>query len=80
VAAVAGALLPCIGAVSAPGFDHKGKLVLAISAPGSKATFDANPDGASANAVKSAATALSARPGYLPLSNAASQPTNDEAA
>lgn len=61
---VMGDLVPGINSVSAPVFDHEGKLVLAITALGNDAVFDAGEEGPAARAVSGAAAALSARLGY----------------
>jgi len=61
---VKGDLLAGVSSVSTPVFDHEGRLVLAISAVGNEATFDAAPDGATARAIKRGARALSQRLGY----------------
>lgn len=61
---VAGDLVPGINSVSAPVFDHDGRLVLAITALGNDAIFDADPAGPIADAVREAARALSERLGH----------------
>ena len=61
---VMGDLVPGINSVSAPVFDHEGKMVLAISALGNDAVFDADPAGPIADAVRSAARLLSERLGH----------------
>jgi DNA-binding IclR family transcriptional regulator len=62
---VSGDLLPGVNSVSSPVFDHEGRLVLAISALGNEADFDADPQGLPAQEVRRAAAGLSARLGYL---------------
>ncbi|VCU70400.1 HTH-type transcriptional regulator YiaJ [Pigmentiphaga humi] len=64
VGRVTGDLLPGVNSVSAPVFDYDGRLVLAISALGNSARFDADPAGPIAVAVRKAAGTLSARLGY----------------
>ncbi len=55
--------LPGIAALAAPVFDGRGELVLALTAIGPSAAFDARPGGALASAVKDAARGLSLRLG-----------------
>lgn len=62
-ARVKDALLPGIAALSAPVFDGSGTLVLALTAIGPSAVFDAQPGGALAQAVVGAARGLSVRLG-----------------
>ncbi len=64
VGTVAGDLLAGINAVSAPVFDHQGKLVLAITALGNDAIFDADPQGNVARSLLRVAGLLSERLGH----------------
>jgi DNA-binding IclR family transcriptional regulator len=56
-------LLPGISAMAAPVFDNRGTLVLALTAIGPSAAFDAAPGGVVAQALRDAAAGLSARLG-----------------
>ncbi|GGX21203.1 IclR family transcriptional regulator [Pigmentiphaga litoralis] len=64
VGVVVGDLVPGINSVSAPVFDHDGRLVLAITALGNDAVFNADPAGPIADAVRQAARTLSDRLGH----------------
>jgi DNA-binding IclR family transcriptional regulator len=66
VACIDGVALPGLGAVSAPVFDARGRLVLSLTAIGPSATFDSAVDGAVAARLKTAAAQLSMRLGWQP--------------
>jgi DNA-binding IclR family transcriptional regulator len=53
------AVLPGVSAMAAPVFDERGEIVLSLTAIGPSAIFDARYDGAVAQALRRAATALS---------------------
>ena len=59
-----GAVIAGVSALSAPVFDHRGTMVLAITAIGPSAAFDARWTGAIAVALREAAAAVSARLGH----------------
>ena len=61
---VEGDLLPGVAALGAPVFDHTGGLVAVLTLLGAEGSFDADPAGALAGALRAAARALSARLGY----------------
>lgn len=61
---VNGDLLPGVDSVSTPVFDRDGRIVLAITALGNAASFDARIDGPVARAIRRAAEALSQRLGF----------------
>lgn len=56
--------IPGISALSAPVFNHAGLMVLAITALGPSASFDASPDGACAGLLKKTARDISLRLGF----------------
>jgi DNA-binding IclR family transcriptional regulator len=58
-----------ISAVSAPLFDHSGKLCAVLTALGATGGFDASPDGPIGTALRREAAAASALLGYLPDAN-----------
>jgi DNA-binding IclR family transcriptional regulator len=64
IARVKGQLLPGIHALSAPVFDHRGAMVLALTALGHAGAFDADWDGAPARRLRRAALDLSHRLGW----------------
>jgi len=64
LARVADLLLPGVSALALPVFDARGAIVLALTAIGPSAVFDARPDGAVATALGEAASALSLRLGH----------------
>jgi DNA-binding IclR family transcriptional regulator len=64
VGTVTGDLRQGINAVSAPVFNHEGKIVLAIAALGSEHTFDASSSGGPALAVRKIAALLSSELGF----------------
>jgi DNA-binding IclR family transcriptional regulator len=64
IARVKGQLLPGIHALSAPVFDHRGAMVLALTALGHAGAFDADWDGATARQLQAAAAGLSHRLGW----------------
>jgi DNA-binding IclR family transcriptional regulator len=70
VGTVAGDFQQGINSISAPVFNHEGKIVLAISALGSERTFDESKDGVTSKAVRSAAARLSKELGFEALSGA----------
>jgi DNA-binding IclR family transcriptional regulator len=59
-----GAVITGVSALSAPVFDHRGAMVLAITAIGPSAAFDARWGGAVATALREAARSVSARLGH----------------
>ncbi|HSB25526.1 MAG TPA: IclR family transcriptional regulator [Burkholderiaceae bacterium] len=59
-----GAVIAGVSALSAPVFDHRGAMVLAITAIGPSAAFDARWSGAVAAVLREAAKAVSARLGH----------------
>lgn len=59
--------LPGINALSAPVFDHRGTLALAITALGPTGSFDPVWDGPLAEALRECADRISARLGYHPM-------------
>jgi len=62
-----GALIAGVSALSAPVFDHRGAMVLAITAIGPAAAFDARWTGAVATALRDAARTVSDRLGFRPV-------------
>ena len=68
---VDGDLLPGIAALSAPVFDHQGNVAVVMSALGYHGAFDARREGPIAEALKAAASELSARLGYRRAGGAA---------
>jgi len=66
-----GAVVAGVSALSAPVFDHRGAMVLAITAIGPSAAFDARWGGVVAIALANAATAVSARLGHGPAARRA---------
>ena len=60
-----GTLLPGISAVAVPVFDHRGEMVLALSALGYAGGFDASRDGKPARALRDASRDLSTRLGAI---------------
>jgi len=64
LARVADLLLPGVSALALPVFDARGAIVLALTAIGPSAVFDARADGAVATALGEAASALSLRLGH----------------
>lgn len=64
LARVSGDLLSGVNAVSAPVFDHRKRVVLAITALGDERRFDSSPRGAIARALRDTASAVSRRLGY----------------
>jgi DNA-binding IclR family transcriptional regulator len=67
VGTVNGDLIPGINSVSAPVFNHEGKIALAIAALGNERTFDADPDGPLAQAVRNTVAAISYELGFEAL-------------
>lgn len=65
-----GAVVAGVSALSAPVFDHRGAVVLAITAIGPSAAFDSRWSGAVAAALREAAATVSARLGHRPDSAA----------
>jgi len=63
IARAEGTLLPGISAVAVPVFDHRGEMVLALSALGYAGGFDAGPQGKPARALRAASRELSTRLG-----------------
>ncbi len=61
-----GTLLPGISAVACPVFDHRGDMVLALSALGYAGSFDARTDALPARSLREASQALSSRLGARP--------------
>ena len=61
-----GAVVAGVSALSAPVFDHRGAMVLAITAIGPSASFDARWNGHVATALREAARSVSARLGHAP--------------
>ena len=59
-----GAVVAGVSAMSAPVFDHRGAMVLAITAIGPSAAFDTRWQGPAANALRDAARSVSERLGY----------------
>ena len=59
-------VVPGVGAMSAPVFDHRGELVLAITSIGPSAAFDTRWDGPVGQALRDAAQAVSLRLGHRP--------------
>ena len=66
IARVSGDLLSGVDALSVPVFDHRSRVVLAITALGDERRFDASPSGAVARMLRDTAKAVSARLGYRP--------------
>lgn len=66
-----GAVVAGVSALSAPVFDHRGAVVLAITAIGPSAAFDSRWSGGVAAALREAAAAASARLGHRPDATAA---------
>jgi DNA-binding IclR family transcriptional regulator len=64
VAAVGQKLVPGADALAVPIFDHRGAMVLSLLAVGSSGTFDLEPNGAVAEALRRHAQALSRELGY----------------
>ena len=64
LARVTGGLLAGVDALSAPVFDHRGRLTLAITVLGQAGAFDADWDGRVATLLRSTAAKLSRRLGY----------------
>lgn len=64
VGTVTGDLRQGVNAVSAPVFNHEGRIVLAIAALGNERTFDASKDGKPAQAVRRVSAALSNELGF----------------
>jgi len=62
-----GAVVAGVSALSAPVFDHRGAMVLALTAIGPSAAFDARWTGGVASVLRDAAHAASARLGHRPL-------------
>ena len=62
-----GAVIAGVSALSAPVFDHRGAMVLALTAIGPSAAFDARWTGAVASVLRDAARAVSARLGHGPV-------------
>ena len=65
IAQAEGTLLPGISAVAVPVFDHRGEMVLALSALGYSGGFDATLDGKPARALRAASRELSSRLGAI---------------
>jgi DNA-binding IclR family transcriptional regulator len=61
-----GAVVAGVSALSAPVFDHRGAMVLAITAIGPSAAFDARWTGHVATVLREAANTVSARLGHGP--------------
>jgi len=61
-----GAVVAGVSALSAPVFDHRGAMVLAITAIGPSAAFDARWAGAVASVLRESAQSVSARLGHRP--------------
>ena len=59
-----GSVVAGVSALSAPVFDHRGQIVLALTVIGPSAALDSRWDSATAQAMRSAAAAVSARLGY----------------
>jgi DNA-binding IclR family transcriptional regulator len=59
-----GAVVPGVSALSAPVFDHRGAIVLALTAIGPSAAFDSTWRGALAGTLRDAAAMVSARLGH----------------
>lgn len=59
-----GAVVPGVSAMSAPVFDHRGAMALAITAIGPSAAFDTRWQGPTANALRDAARSVSERLGH----------------
>lgn len=59
-----GIRLPSVSSFSAPVFDHRGRIVSALTAFGYQESFDSSWDGPVARALKTAASALSRQRGY----------------
>ncbi|MDB5728093.1 MAG: iclR [Noviherbaspirillum sp.] len=74
VGTVTGDLRQGVNAVSAPVFNHEGKIVLAIAALGNERTFDATIDGKPALAVRRVAASLSSELGYRAIAAKAKEP------
>ncbi len=64
LARVSGDLLTGVNAISAPVFDHRGRVVLAITAIGDERRFDASPQGTVARVLRETAVSVSRRIGY----------------
>ncbi len=64
LASVSGDLLTGVNAISAPVFDHRGRVVLAITAIGDARRFDASPQGKVARVLRETAESVSRRIGY----------------
>ena len=64
LASVSGDLLTGVNAISAPVFDHRGHVVLAITAIGDERRFDASPQGRMARVLRETALGVSRRIGY----------------
>ena len=64
LARVAGDLLTGVNAISVPVFDHRGRVVLAITAIGDERRFDASPQGTVARVLRETAVSVSRRIGY----------------
>ena len=64
LARVAGDLLSGVDALSVPVFDHRSRVVLAITALGDERRFDASPHGRIARALRETGDAVSRRLGY----------------
>jgi len=62
-----GAVVAGVSALSAPVFDHRGAMVLALTAIGPSAAFDARWTGHVAAVLREAAHAVSARLGHAPV-------------
>jgi len=61
-----GAVVSGVSALAAPVFDHRGQIVLALTAIGPSAALDTRWDGALADMMREAGQAVSARLGYKP--------------
>ena len=61
-----GIRLPSVSSFSAPVFDHRGRIVSALTAFGYHETFDSSWDGPVAQVLKATASALSRQRGYTP--------------
>ncbi len=66
-----GAVVAGVSALSAPVFDHRGLIVLALTVIGPSAALDSRWDGALAGQMRSAAAALSTRLGHRPADGGA---------